>query len=228
MIKAPTATIAIAAAMPSWDRDGPLRRAGMTRDSCGVLIRRGTRAIGRASFGSPVGARAKGPAGTIRTMGTGRAEIRVVRADLDDLDALVPLFDAYRRFYEQPADPEGARTFLADRIKRGESVIFLAVAEGTIVGFTQLYPSFSSVSMQRLWILNDLFVAPDARKSGAGRALLERAERWATETGAKGLTLATHLTNARAQRLYEACGWIKDDAFFHYSRYLSVPTDRLK
>ena len=161
-------------------------------------------------------------------MGTGRSEIRVVRADLDDLDALVPLFDAYRQFYERPADPEGARTFIADRIKRGESVIFLAVAERTVVGFTQLYPSFSSVSMQRLWILNDLFVAPDARKSGAGRALLERAERWATETGAKGLTLTTQLTNVTAQRLYEACGWTRDDGFFHYSRYFSVAADRLK
>ena len=161
-------------------------------------------------------------------MGVGRPEIRAVRADLDDLDALVPLFDAYRQFYERPADAEGARTFLADRIKRGESVIFLAVAEGTVVGFTQLYPSFSSVSMQRLWILNDLFVAPDARKGGAGRALLERAERWATETGAKGLTLTTQLTNLTAQRLYEACGWTRDDEFFHYSRSLSVPADRLK
>ena len=147
-------------------------------------------------------------------------EIRTARAELDDLDALVPLFDAYRRFYAQPADRDGARTFLADRLKRGESVIFLAVADGVIVGFTQLYPSFSSVSMMRSWILNDLFVAVEARASGAGRALIERAERWAAETGAKGLTLTTHTTNRTAQRLYEACGWTKDEEFFHYSRSL--------
>ena len=142
-----------------------------------------------------------------------------MRAELDDLDALVPLFDAYRRFYGQPSDLIGARTFLADRFKRGESVIFLAVVDGAIVGFTQLYPSFSSVSMKRLWVLNDLFVTPDARKSGAGRALLERAERWAAETGAKGLTLSTQITNLGAQRLYEACGWTKDDEFLHYHRF---------
>jgi len=142
-----------------------------------------------------------------------------VRAELDDLDALAPLFDAYRRFYGQPSDIAGARAFLADRFKRGESVIFLAVVDGAIVGFTQLYPSFSSVSMKRLWVLNDLFVTPDARKSGAGRALLERAERWAAETGAKGLTLSTQLTNLSAQRLYEACGWTKDDEFIHYHRF---------
>ena len=146
-------------------------------------------------------------------------EVRSVRAGLDDLDALVPLFDAYRRFYGQASDVAGARAFLADRFKRGESVIFLAVVDGAIVGFTQLYPSFSSVSMKRLWILNDLFVTPDARKSGAGRALLERAERWAAETGAKGLTLSTQITNLGAQRLYEACGWTKDDEFLHYHRF---------
>jgi GNAT superfamily N-acetyltransferase len=146
-------------------------------------------------------------------------EVRSVRAELDDLDALVPLFDAYRRFYGQASDLPGARAFLADRFKRGESVIFLAVVDGAIVGFTQLYPSFSSVSMRRLWVLNDLFVTPDARKSGAGRALLERAERWAAETGAKGLTLSTQITNLGAQRLYEACGWTKDDEFLHYHRF---------
>jgi GNAT superfamily N-acetyltransferase len=146
-------------------------------------------------------------------------EVRSVRAELDDLDALVPLFDAYRRFYGQTSDLAGARAFLADRFKRGESVIFLAVVDGAIVGFTQLYPSFSSVSMKRLWVLNDLFVTPDARKSGAGRALLERAERWAAETGAKGLTLSTQITNLTAQRLYEACGWTRDDEFIHYHRF---------
>jgi GNAT superfamily N-acetyltransferase len=145
-------------------------------------------------------------------------EVRTVRAELDDLDALVPLFDGYRRFYRQLSDVVGARAFLADRIKRGESVIFLAVVDGAIVGFTQLYPVFSSVSMKRLWLLNDLFVAPDARKSGAGRALLERAERWAAETGASGLTLSTEVSNLAAQRLYEACGWTKDEDFVHYHR----------
>ena len=146
-------------------------------------------------------------------------EVRTVRAELDDLEALVPLFDGYRAFYGQKSDPAGARAFLTERIRRGESVIFLAVVDRAVVGFTQLYPLFSSVSMKRLWLLNDLFVAPDARKSGAGRALLERAERWAAETGAKGMTLSTQLTNTTAQRLYESCGWTKDDEFLHYHRY---------
>ncbi len=146
-------------------------------------------------------------------------KVRTVRAQLDDLDALVPLFDGYRQFYQQPSDLAGARAFLADRIKRDESVIFVAVADGAIVGFTQLYPLFSSVSLKRLWLLNDLFVAPEARKSGAGHALLERAERWAQETGAKGLTLTTAMTNQTAQQLYESVGWKKDEEFFHYTRF---------
>lgn len=147
------------------------------------------------------------------------AEVRTVRASLDDLDALVPLFDAYRGFYRRPSDPAEARSFLAERIKRNESVIFLALVDGRVAGFTQLYPLFSSVSMLRLWLLNDLFVAPASRGSGAGRALLERAERWARETGAKGLTLSTELTNRTAQRLYEAAGWTKDEEFVHYHRF---------
>jgi len=150
------------------------------------------------------------------------AEIRTVRAELDDLEALVPLFDGYRRFYRQSSDLQGARAFLAERMKRNESIIFVAVLDGTIVGFTQLYPLFSSVSMARLWLLNDLFVAPEARRSGAGRALVERAERWAKETGAKGLTLATEVTNLTAQRVYEAAGWTKDDEFIHYHRFFEA------
>ena len=147
------------------------------------------------------------------------ADVRTVRAELDDLEALVPLFDGYRRFYRQPADPQGARAFLAERITRNESVIFLAMRDRAAVGFTQLYPLFSSVSLKRLWVLNDLFVAPEARRSGAGRALLARAERWARETGAKGLTLSTEVTNLTARRAYETAGWTKDEEFVHYHHY---------
>lgn len=150
------------------------------------------------------------------------AEVRTVRAELDDLDALVPLFDGYRRFYRQASDPQRARAYLAERIKRNESVIFLAMVDAAAVGFTQLYPVFSSVSLKRLWLLNDLFVVPEARRSGAGRALLARAERWAKETGAKGLTLSTEVTNETAQRVYERAGWTKDTEFFHYHRFFEA------
>ena len=142
----------------------------------------------------------------------------VKRAAVADLDAVAPLFEAYRQFYRQRPDPAAARAFLDERLSRDESVIFLAVddAEGhEALGFIQLYPSFSSVSVRRLWILNDLFVRAGVRRGGVGRRLLERAREFAVETGAKGLTLATAVDNAAAQALYESCGW-RQDEFKHY------------
>jgi len=140
----------------------------------------------------------------------------VRRAGLGDVDDLAPLFDLYRQFYGQASDLAPARAFLSERLRRDESVIFIASADDVALGFTQLYPSFSSVSVRRLWILNDLFVSPAARRGGVGRRLLERAREWAVETGAKGLTLTTALTNSAARSLYESCGWRLDDEFAHY------------
>ena len=136
----------------------------------------------------------------------------VVReAGLEDVDRLAPLFDGYRQFYRQPADLDGARRFLAERLAAGESRVFVAeTADGWPLGFVQLFPSFSSVSMKRLWILNDLFVAPDARRSGVARALMDRAREFAVETGAKGLILETESHNAPAKKLYEELGWALD------------------
>src|SRR4051812_13531509 len=110
-------------------------------------------------------------------------------ATLADLVPLADLFDAYRRFYEGPADVDGATRFLRARLEARESVIFVAERDGRLVGFTQLYPSFSSLSMSRVWILNDLFVAPEHRRGRVGGALMAKAEAFAREDGAKGLVL---------------------------------------
>jgi ribosomal protein S18 acetylase RimI-like enzyme len=135
-----------------------------------------------------------------------------------DLDLIAPLFDAYRQFYGQPADLPLARAFLADRLRQGDSVIFLAVraADGTAVGFTQLYPAFSSVAARRIWILNDLFVAPDARRSGVARGLMDAARQHGVRTGARRLVLSTAHTNGAAQRLYESLGYVRDEQFVQY------------
>ena len=149
------------------------------------------------------------------------AGIVTVRAALKDLDEVVPLFDGYRQFYGRRSDLAGARKFLAERIDRDESVIYLAyTGPREAAGFTQLYSSFSSVSLKPLWILNDLFVRSDVRRGGVGRALLERARQHAVETGAKGLVLSTQVTNKAAQTLYESCGWQRDDEFFQYHLFL--------
>jgi GNAT superfamily N-acetyltransferase len=144
--------------------------------------------------------------------------VQVKRATTADIATIAPLFDAYRQFYRRPGNLDGARAYLTERLARDESVVFFALLDdGTPAGFTQLYPIFSSTSMQRLWLLNDLFVAPEARRAGVGRALLERAHAFARETNAKGLMLQTAVDNIPAQRLYESLGWQRDNDFYVYT-----------
>lgn len=143
--------------------------------------------------------------------------MKVKKASEADLEQLVPLFNGYRVFYKQASNPEAARNFLAQRFQKKDSIIFIAVAsDGTGLGFTQLYPSYSSVSMQRTYILNDLFVASEARKKGVGEALMEAAKKFAIAEGSKGLTLETDHDNP-AQKLYQRLGWKKDTQVNHYT-----------
>ena len=144
----------------------------------------------------------------------------VIRASLKDLPKLAPLFDAYRQFYEQATDLAACEAFLRNRISQQESCIFLAHKNEQAMGFTQLYPSFSSVRMRRLWVLNDLFVHPDYRRKGVGKALLQRAAEWGRETEASALMLETGIKNLPAQALYEQLGWVRNDDYYVY--YLSV------
>lgn len=138
-------------------------------------------------------------------------------ATIADLDAVAPLFDAYRQFYGQPADPARARAFIGERLRHGDAVILLAQRGGAVAGFTQLYPLFSSVRTGRIWQLNDLYVAPPARRHGVGRALLDAARDHAAASGALGLQLETQRSNAAAQRLYAALGWQRDDSSHVYT-----------
>jgi GNAT superfamily N-acetyltransferase len=151
--------------------------------------------------------------------------VRVIQATSEHLEALANLFDGYRQFYKEASDLDGARAFLAERLERGESLLFLAMldqnGQEVPAGLAQLYPSFSSASMQRLWILNDLFVAPEARKHGAGRALLQAAREQAERTQAKGLELMTARDNYAAQALYESMGWQRDEVFLPYTLYFT-------
>ena len=142
--------------------------------------------------------------------------VTVTEATERDLDEAAALFDAYRVFYRQASDVAAARAFLAERFKRRDSVLLMARHQGAAIGFVQLYPSLSSVSMQRIWILNDLFVAPAGRRVGAGRQLMERARELAHATGAIRLELTTEKSNTVAQALYESCGYVRDDVFFKY------------
>lgn len=133
--------------------------------------------------------------------------MEVRRATIADTDAIAPLFDRYRSFYRQPSDIALARRFIDERLQRGESVIFLAETDGAAIGFTQLFPSFSSVGATRIWILNDLYVDAAARRQGAARALLQAAADFARDNGARRLELETDHDNETAQALYRRLGW---------------------
>ncbi|MEJ2789950.1 MULTISPECIES: GNAT family N-acetyltransferase [unclassified Pseudoxanthomonas] len=140
----------------------------------------------------------------------------VRRTGLTHLDVVARLFDQYRGFYGQPSDPALARDFIRERMERDESVILLAWVDDAAVGFTQLYPAFSSVSASRVWILNDLLVLPEARRMGVARALLSSAAEFARADGALRLELETDHDNASAQALYRAMGWVPYDGTLRF------------
>jgi len=165
--------------------------------------------------------------------------IEIVRAGAEDIDAVVPLFDAYLQFYKLPSNEEAARRFLHARLLKGEAVIFLALESSATgepaarpyktaahkngraaLGFTLLYPTWSSLSMKPWWNLNDLYVVPEARQRGVARALMERARRLAEETGASGLGLETAKDNLPAQKLYEQLGWKREEEFYRYEIHI--------
>lgn len=143
------------------------------------------------------------------------------QATINDLDETAELFDQYRIFYGCKPDPEGARAFLFDRFRNLESVIFIAEdTTGKAVGFTQLYPSFSSVSMKKVYILNDLFVSEKQRRNKAGSSLIKAALEYAKTMGAARVTLTTEISNTAAQSLYEKCGFRFDEGNKVYHHFL--------
>lgn len=140
----------------------------------------------------------------------------VTQAGPGDVGAVAPLFAKYRAFYGQPLDVAVAEAFLEARLRNDDSVIFLARIGDRVVGFTQLYPFFSSVNASRTWILNDLFVDEGARRQGVASALLEAARQHGKASGATGLTLQTTRDNATAQALYAKHGWTRQTDFYWY------------
>jgi ribosomal protein S18 acetylase RimI-like enzyme len=143
--------------------------------------------------------------------------MNVFQAHSEHLEEVSKLFDQYRVFYKSSSDYEAAKQFLKERFEKRDSTIFVAGNDERIVGFTQLYPSFSSVSMKRIWILNDLFVDEDYRRNGVAQLLMGAAESFARETGAVRIILATQVSNVVAQSLYELRGYAKDEEFYHYA-----------
>lgn len=137
-----------------------------------------------------------------------------------DMDAIVRLYSGYCAHYETQHPERAIRQFLSARLLSSESVVFLARAGGAAAGFVQLYPKYSSTTLDRHWILNDLFVDPAHRRTGVAGALLERSEGFARSAGSSVIVLKTHVTNAPARAAYEARGWSVADDFLTYKREL--------
>lgn len=138
----------------------------------------------------------------------------------EQLAELAVLFNQYRVFYRQISDLKAAKQFLEERFQRQDSVILVAKDDARLVGFTQLYPSFSSVSLKQIWILNDLFVTDLFRRRGVAQRLLSAAEKHARLTYAARIVLSTQVTNTIAQKLYESRGYVRDTEFYHYALHL--------
>ncbi len=143
--------------------------------------------------------------------------ITVIRASVEHVDDIAPLFDLYRQFYEQNPDAVKAHNYITARLTADECVIFLAYDGDKAVGFTQLYPTFCSVEAIKIYVLYDLYVDASARKSGVGEALMTAASNHAKSAGAKRLELSTAITNTTAQSLYERLGWVRDTEYYSYA-----------
>jgi GNAT superfamily N-acetyltransferase len=141
--------------------------------------------------------------------------IVIRKATIEHASVVASLFDMYRVWYHQLSDIEAANDFIEDRITNNESVIFIAFISNKAVGFTQLYPIFTSVGMKKTWLLNDLFVTEEARCKGVAKALLDKATELGKETQSKWLMLQTSNDNYLAQQLYEKSGWIRETDVFY-------------
>lgn len=145
--------------------------------------------------------------------------MNVIRAQVTDVAEAAPLFAAYREFYGEPYDVEASGAFLTERLTRDESIVLLARDDdAATVGFTQIYPAFSSTALAPIWILNDLFVAEAARGTGAVDALLDAAAEHASAAGAISIELATQHTNVRAQAVYDRHRYVTDEVYRHYEK----------
>ena len=141
----------------------------------------------------------------------------VIQAKTSDVSQLAPLFDAYRVWYRKPSDLAGAIQFLNERLAKDESIIFIAINDNQdYIGFVQLYPAFSSTRMQKMWILNDLFVNKKERGKGHSKALINRAKKLCRETQAAGMLLETETSNDIGNKLYPSVGFELEENNFYF------------
>lgn len=134
------------------------------------------------------------------------------------LSRLAEIFNDYRVHFEQESDLIKSTAFLQERILKNQAVIFVAIDEESdeYMGFTLLYPMFSSLKTKSTWTLNDMFISEKFRKFGVASKLLEKVKEFGEETDAQWITLKTGTENLKAQALYEKFGFKKDEGHFYY------------
>ena len=145
--------------------------------------------------------------------------MKIIRVNKTQGKLVFDLFNKYRVFYKQETDIETAKKFIQARLDNNESAIFVALSGAIPVGFTQLYPAYSSVRAVKNWILNDLYVEAAYRKEGIGEKLIKTAMDFAKQNDAKFVELSTAVDNYNAQSLYEQIGFQKqppETDFFTY------------
>jgi len=143
---------------------------------------------------------------------------KILQAGRKNLQQVAHLFDQYRVFYKMPSDLTAAECFVRNRLTQQDSLIFMALKENSTVGFMQVYPSFSSVAMQPIWLLNDLFIEPSARRTGCARRMMEYLQEKARQQAIFSIKLATAINNHKAKSLYESLGFQLNQDFDHYSK----------
>jgi GNAT superfamily N-acetyltransferase len=136
-----------------------------------------------------------------------------------DLPELLPLIRAYLDFYEvNPSDESMlalSRALIAN--PELEGVQFIARDdERTAVGFASLFWTWATTRGGRLGVMNDLYVAPQARGSGAAEALIEACRARCEQRGAVALEWQTAVDNDRAQAVYDRVGGERSDRWLDY------------
>jgi len=144
--------------------------------------------------------------------------IEIKLASIIHFDCLHNLFEQYRQFYNMPPSNEPSKTFISDRLNKKDSTVLLAFDNQECVGFIQLYPSFSSVAMKPIWILNDLFVTESSRRKGIAKILMLAVEKYARKNQIFSIKLATGIENTQAQALYQSLNYQLNDQFENYSK----------
>ncbi|MGL2993914.1 N-acetyltransferase family protein [Flavobacterium sp. TSSA_36] len=144
------------------------------------------------------------------------------KATLDDLDALAELFDQYLVFYKKKSNLATHKTYLKQRLVNNEAIVFMAFDEqNNAIGFALNYITFSSLALNKIVILNDLFVDATIRKKGYARQLIEETKKLAQEIGSPIVRLRTAKNNFTAQSLYQKMGFVRDEHLYGYDLTLS-------